>query len=38
MYHMALEVKRIRKPKQTFSQVLIDFNKINLHPCIEIKK
>ena len=33
MYHMALEVKRIRKPKQTFSQVLIDFNKI-----IEIKK
>ena len=30
---MALEVKRIRKPKQTFSQVLIDFNKI-----IEIKK
>ena len=35
-YHMVLRCKRICKPKQTVSEVLIDFNIINLHSCTKI--
>ena len=35
---MVLRCKRILKPEQTFSKILIDFNKINSDFSTEIKK
>ena len=38
MHHMRLRCKRILKPKQNFSKILIEFNKIKFHFSRKIEK